>query len=85
MELGRPAKLDSKNAAKNWPQKLALGTGPGVLGASPGVLGTYPGRLGSREKCPKAKVGLIRIPVSVNFKAVESCPVEHRCSSGSAF
>ena len=37
MELGRPAKLDSKNAAKNWPQKLAMGTGPGVLGTDPGV------------------------------------------------
>jgi hypothetical protein len=37
MELGRPAKLDSKNAAKNWPQKLAMGTGPGVLGTGPGV------------------------------------------------
>jgi hypothetical protein len=78
MELGRPAKLDSKNAAKNWPQKLAMGTGPGVLG-------TYPGRFGSREKCLKAKVGLIRIPVSVNFRAVESCSGGHRCSSGSAF
>ena len=85
MELGRPAKLDSKNAAKNWPQKLAMGTGPGVLGTDPGVLGTYPGRFGSREKCPKAKVGLIRIPVSVNFRAVESCSGVHRCSSGPAF
>ena len=49
MELGRPAKLDSKNAAKNWPQKLAMGTGPGVLGAGPGVLGTGPG-VSNREK-----------------------------------
>ena len=47
MELGRPAKLDSKNAAKNWPQKLAMGTGPGVLGTGPGVLGTGPGVLGT--------------------------------------
>jgi hypothetical protein len=47
MELGRPAKLDSKNAAKNWPQKLALGTGRGVLGTGRGVLGTGPGRAGN--------------------------------------
>ena len=44
-----------------------------------------PVRIGSREKCPKAKVGLIRIPVSVNFKGVESCSDGPRGTSGSAF
>jgi hypothetical protein len=55
MELGRPAKLDSKNAAKNWPQKLALGTGRGVLGTGPGRAGNLPRALRIERKMPESQ------------------------------